>query len=193
MKAFAALAAVGLALSAPLPSTASDLYSGGGWPALAADRPAARVGDVLTVIIYENSLATDSVQSTTQKNTHIAGHVAADNSLDKSAELALSGSFNGGGQSGRTGRIVAQMSVTVDQVLANGDLHVSGEQVLNIAGDKTDIKLQGRARTADINADNTILSTRLADVTIDYDGRGFVARSARPGIVNRIFSFLGLI
>jgi len=184
---------LGVALSAPLPSAAADLYPGGGWPALASDRPAAQVGDILTVIIYENSLATNSVQSMTHKNTHIGGQLKTDNSVGNSADLALNGSFDGGGQNGRSGRIVAQMSVTVDQVLANGDLHVSGEQVLNIAGDKTDIRLKGRVRPQDIANDNTVLSTRLADVTIDYDGRGYVSRSGKPGIVNRIFGFLGLI
>jgi flagellar L-ring protein precursor FlgH len=182
-----------LALGAPLPSAAADLYPGGAWPALASDRPATRVGDILTVIIYENSLATNSVQSTTHKNTHIGGQVKTDDAVSDSADLALSGTFDGGGQNGRSGRIVAQISVTVDQVLANGDLHVSGEQVLNIAGDRTDIRLRGRVRPQDIANDNTILSTRLADVTIDYDGHGYVTRSGKPGIVNRIFSFLGLI
>jgi flagellar L-ring protein precursor FlgH len=47
-------------------------------------------------------------------------------------------------------------------------------------------------RSADIRADNTILSNRIADAQIDYDGRGFVSRSAKPGLINRIFSFLGL-
>jgi flagellar L-ring protein precursor FlgH len=37
-----------------------------------------------------------------------------------------------------------------------------------------------------------VLSSRIADAMINYDGRGFVSRSAKPGIVNRIFSFLGL-
>lgn len=184
---------LGVALGASLPAAAADLYPGGGWPALASDRPATQVGDILTVVIYENSLATNSVQSTTHKNTHIGGQMKTDNSVGDSADLALNGTFDGGGQNGRSGRIVAQMSVTVDQVLANGDLHVSGEQVLNIAGDKTDIRLKGRVRPQDITNDNTVLSTRLADVTIDYDGHGYVTRSGKPGIINRIFGFLGLI
>ena len=39
---------------------------------------------------------------------------------------------------------------------------------------------------------NGLKKTFIADAEIDYDGRGFVSRSAKPGLVNRIFSFLGL-
>ena len=37
-----------------------------------------------------------------------------------------------------------------------------------------------------------VLSSRIADAQINYDGKGFVSRSAKPGIVNRILSFLGI-
>src|SRR5690606_30946312 len=99
----------------------------------------------------------------------------------------------GEGRRDRSGKIIAQIGVVVDEVLPNGDLHVSGEQILNIDGDRTRIQLKGRVRRADIASNNTVLSSRLADVLIDYDGRGFVTRGAGPGILTRIFSFLGLV
>ena len=89
--------------------------------------------------------------------------------------------------------MVAQIGVVVDAVLPNGDLRVSGEQVLKINGETTRIKLRGRVRPGDIGRDNAVVSNRLADVTIDYDGSGFLARSARPGILGQIFSMLGLM
>ncbi|MEO7680134.1 MAG: flagellar basal body L-ring protein FlgH, partial [Sphingomonas sp.] len=52
--------------------------------------------------------------------------------------------------------------------------------------------VRGRVRAADIGADNRVLSSRIADAQIDYDGKGFVSRSAKPGILNRVFRFLGL-
>jgi len=79
----------------------------------------------------------------------------------------------------------------VDGILPNGDLHVSGAQELNINGDKTNIRIKGRVRLADI-ANNAVLSNRLADATIDYDGSGFVSSSARPGLLTRIINWLGL-
>jgi len=54
------------------------------------------------------------------------------------------------------------------------------------------IGVRGRIRPYDISAENAVLSSRIADAQIDYDGKGFVSRSAKPGLLNRIFSFLGL-
>ena len=87
--------------------------------------------------------------------------------------------------------MVAQISVTIVRVLPNGDFQVSGEQQLNINGDKTNIRIKGRVRQADIS-NNAVLSTRLADAVIDYDGTGFVSRSAKAGFLTRVFNWLGL-
>jgi flagellar L-ring protein precursor FlgH len=151
------------------------------------------VGDALTILIYENAIASNSAQNGSRKNSRLTGQISAGSSLDESAQIGLSGNFDGTSQTGRAGKMVAQISVTVDALLPNGDLHVSGEQTLKINGERTNIKLRGRVRQADISANNAILSTRLADAAIDYDGTGFVSRGAKPGIVTRIFSFLGLL
>jgi flagellar L-ring protein precursor FlgH len=89
--------------------------------------------------------------------------------------------------------MVAQISVRVDQVYPNGDLGISGAQALNISGERTNIRIRGRVRPTDISGNNTVPSARIAEAVIDYDGTGFVSRSARPGLVQRIFRFLGLM
>ena len=89
--------------------------------------------------------------------------------------------------------MVAQISGTVVGIEPNGDLDIVGQQLIHINREKTLIKVRGRARQADIGVGNTILSSRLADAAIDYDGSGFVSRSARQGMVARIFSWLGLL
>lgn len=174
-------------------ASAADLYAKGEWPALASDRQANQVGDSLTVLIFETATATNTTQSGTDRQTRLAGQVSGGPSFNESGQLSLNGAFDGRGQTGRSGRIVAQISVVVDEVLPNGDLHVSGEQFLNINGERTRLKLKGRVRRADISAANAVVSTRLADVVIDYDGSGFTSRSAKPGILNRIFNMLGLL
>jgi flagellar L-ring protein FlgH len=81
----------------------------------------------------------------------------------------------------------------VTQVEPNGDLRVSGWQRLNINGESTNIKVSGRIRRDDVSSENTVLSSRLADAMIDYNGRGFASRSAKPGVVTRIFNWLGIL
>jgi flagellar L-ring protein precursor FlgH len=89
--------------------------------------------------------------------------------------------------------MAAQLSATVTEVRPNGDLIVSGWQALDLSGEKTNIKVTGRIRPDDIGADNSVLSSRLADARIEYNGKGFSSRSAKPGIVARLFNFLGFL
>lgn len=174
------------------PAIGADLYSGQGWPALATDRAARQVGDVLTVVVYESSAASNSASSSSVRSMSVGGHVTAGSSVDESAGLSLDGGSSHAGSTGRSGGIVAQITVTIEDILLNGDYRVSGEQTLNINDERTHIRIKGRVRVADISGDNIVLSNRLADAVIDYDGEGFVSASARPGVVTRILTWLGI-
>lgn len=174
-------------------SLADDLYRQDNWAALASDRRASAVGDILTVIVLENSTAANSAQIGTRRGSRLSGDISAGTALNESGSLGLSGQYDGTGQMSRSGRMVAQISVRVDQVYPNGDLGISGAQALNISGERTNIRIRGRVRPTDISGNNTVPSARIAEAVIDYDGTGFVSRSARPGLVQRIFRFLGLM
>lgn len=185
-----------LAVACPTIASAQSLYHRDSWPALASDRRAAAVGDILTVIVMENNTASNSVQTGTTRDSRLSANISAGHTgsgISEAGALGLGGSFAGNGQTARSGRMVAQLSVRVDAVYPNGDLAVSGAEALNINRERTNIRIRGRVRSADIAGDNTIPSNRLADAQIDYDGSGFVSRSARPGLFQRIFSFLGLM
>lgn len=188
-------AGAGLILSLCLASAAmsEDLYRPGSWPALASDRTAARIGDSLTIVVFENATASNSSQKGSGKRTKLKGEIIEMGAPLEAGSVGIDTEFQGNGQTARSGRMVAQISVVVDDVMPNGDLRVSGRQILNINGEKTTIRVRGRVRPADISADNTVLSSRLADATIDYNGSGFISRSAQPGIVNRIFNWLGFL
>ncbi|HMC91548.1 MAG TPA: flagellar basal body L-ring protein FlgH [Allosphingosinicella sp.] len=172
-------------------AAADDLYPHTGFAALAADRTAQAVGDILLVQVIENANASNTSQKGSRKNTSVQGDVGA-GKWTGGAHLGLGGGYDGTGQTTRSEKMVAQISVAVDAVLPNGDLHIAGAQALNINGEKTFIRLRGRIRREDLH-DNAILSSRIADAEISYDGSGFVSRSTKPGLVTRIFSFLGLL
>lgn len=179
-----------LLAAAPPPVSADDVYKPGSFSALAADRNAAAVGDALMVQIFENANATNTAQKGSRKNTSLQADIGA-GKWSSGAHLGLGGGFDGTGQTARSEKMVAQISVTVDAVLPNGDLHIVGAQTLNITGEKTFIRLRGRIRREDVR-ENAVASSRIADAEISYDGSGFVSRSTKPGLVTRIFHFLGL-
>jgi flagellar L-ring protein precursor FlgH len=199
MKCLAALSALALGVSVATvvvmdasQAAAEDLFQPNSFSAMATDRHAARVGDSLTVVINETSTATNSNKTNSAKSNSLLGQLNI-GSKSHAIQMAASNGFDGSAETSHAGKMLAQLSVIVDQVLPNGDLRVSGYQALNINGERTRIRLSGRVRSADISNNNSVLSTSLADAIIDYDGKGFVANGARPGIISRIFNWLGLI
>jgi flagellar L-ring protein precursor FlgH len=158
---------------------------------LASDRVAYRVGDTLTVLVFESSTGSRSAGARSSRS--IGVDAEARRATSYQAGLDVDGAFEGEGANGRSGALAAQISVTVEAVEPNGDLKVRGEQILNIDGERTRIRLTGRARPVDISTHNTVLSSRMAGVVIDYDGQGALTRSARPGLIVRILNFLGLL
>ncbi|HEX8223865.1 MAG TPA: flagellar basal body L-ring protein FlgH [Allosphingosinicella sp.] len=188
-------AGTALLVALAAPAQAEDLYRGSSWASMSGDRKASEPGDVLTVVIFQAAEATNSAQNSSRKKTDVGGSLGTtigSGSINETASLEFGGGYTGRGEVRRSERLVTQISLTVKEVLPNGDLIVQGEQWMRINGETSRIGVQGRVRPADINADNAVLSTRIADARISYDGRGFVTRSAKPGIINRIFSFLGL-
>jgi flagellar L-ring protein precursor FlgH len=184
----AALAAFAIASSA---SSAENLYRGSNWSAMTADRRASAIGDALTVIIFQSAESTNVTENKSQKGTNLSGSISGGH-LSESGGLSFGGGYTGHGEVTRSEKFLTQITLSVVLVLPDGDLVVAGQQLMNVNGERTRISVRGRVRTADIAADNTVLSNRIADAQIDYDGHGFVSRSAKPGILNRIFSFLGL-
>lgn len=180
-----------IALLSAIPSAAQDLYKGGNWSAMAADRRASSVGDTLTVIVQQVAEASNTTQNATRKSTDLSGAGRA-GGYNESGQLSLGGGYSGRGESRRSERLVAQLSVTITDILPNGDYRVVGEQRMHVNGEKSLIAVRGRVRPEDIRSDNSVLSGRIADAEINYDGKGFVSRSAKPGLLNRLFSMLGL-
>lgn len=164
----------------------------GGWPALVSDRSAAHVGDSLTVLIFESATASNVAQRGTKKASRIAGAAQANNNPAQRGELSLTSTFDGQGQTTRSDRLVASVSAVVVGVLPNGDLRVAGQETLNVNGERTLIRVAGRVRPSDITGENTVLSTRLAEADIVYDGQGFNQRASKPGILTRVLQGLGV-
>jgi len=168
-----------------------NLYHAGNWSAMASDRRAASVGDALTVVVYQTAQASNTTQNASQKSTNLSGKLRG-GAVAETGEFGLAGGYTGRGQTQRSEKLATQLSVTVREILPNGDLIIQGEQRMHVNGEDTRIAIRGRIRTTDIAADNSVLSTRIADAEINYDGKGFVSRSAKPGLINRLFSLLGL-
>lgn len=173
------------------PVWAEDLYSAQRFQSLASDRTASQVGDVLTIVIFQAAESSTVMQNGTRRATALNGSISA-GPVNESANLNVGRGFDGRGEIRRSERFVTQMTASIVEILPNGDYLIGGDQNLRINGETTLIEVHGRVRPSDIDSENRIASNRIADAHIRYNGKGFVSRSSKPGVVQRIFSFLGL-
>ena len=95
--------------------------------------------------------------------------------------------FSGSGKSDQQNSLNGTISVSVVEVLPNGNLAIRGEKRMTLNNGNEYIRLSGIIRPSDINAGNSILSTQIADATITYTGDGPVAESNIMGWLAKFF------
>jgi len=171
---------------------AASMFDEQTYRGLTAESKALRVGDVLTVVVQESASAASSADLHSQRAFTVSAQAATARTGGHSVSAGTGSGSDGTGTTERSGKLLAQLSVRVREVNANGDLVVSGQQSLRVNGEEQRITLSGVVRTRDIGDDNTVLSSRIADARIRFDGAGFVSDQSKPGWLARLFTFLGL-
>lgn len=178
----------------PLLGRAESLYHAESYRPLTEDHKALAVGDVITVQIVESATAASSADSTTQRSNGLSatlGTSAIRGGRPLTGAMAVGSEFDGGGTTRRANRLLATVSVTVREVLPNGDLFVSGDQLLTVNEEQHHVRVEGRVRPRDVSGDNVVPSTRLAEARIQYDGEGELSSRARRAWWRRILDAVG--
>lgn len=162
---------------------------------LFTDIKAHKVGDILTVLIYEQSQATNQVESKQEKSTSInakGGPGVGPLSFIPlfSADATTNYDHDGKGKNIRKGLLRAKMSVTVVVVKENGDLVIEGNRVVGLSTDRESLSLSGVIRQQDIKPNNSIESYLIADAEINYSGKGPINTASRPGLFARILNWI---
>lgn len=173
----------------PLLANATSLYDRDQYVSLVSDRVAKRIGDNVTVLIYETTSASASANSDTQKEMAASVGVV-DTTEPEQRALGIESSFNGGGDVNRSGNLLARITATVIDITDNGELVVKGSQHIEMNEDEQTISLEGRLRPEDIGPNNTVLSTRLSDAEIRYLAEGALADRQKPGWLTRFFNWI---
>jgi flagellar L-ring protein precursor FlgH len=171
---------------------AESLYREDTFRSMVADNKARKVGDAITVLVYENSSATSGADTTAGRKAGLGIDWSDSLHRGRVANLATRNDFDGRGTTQRVGRLLAQIAVTVTAVEPNGELRIAGEQLLEINREKQQIKLEGRVRPQDVTDANTVMSTRIAEARISYVGDGDVASRARPSWWHNLLTWIGL-
>jgi len=175
---------------------AGAIYAAGPGLNLYGDRRARDVGDLLTITLVENTMATTTASTAISKKSDIdvgtptlfGAPVTLGGKDILGASASSERDFAGKGNSAQSNRLQGSVTVTVIQRLPNGNLVVQGQKNLRLNQGDELVQIQGVVRAADINPDNTISSSKVADARIAYGGRGAVAQSNAMGWLGRFFN-----
>ncbi|MCH2155950.1 MAG: flagellar basal body L-ring protein FlgH [Opitutales bacterium] len=163
-----------------------------------ADHRAGAVGDILTIVIDESSTSSSSQNSTTTKDMSIDNSVTqwlfplaasafgSVNGALPGTQIDGSNSFNGGGSISDSKAVTARASVLVIDRLPNGNLVVEGARKVSFAGESQWVVLRGVVRKSDITAANTVLSSRVADATVEFISAGAITDAQRKGWLSKL-------
>jgi flagellar L-ring protein precursor FlgH len=170
-------------------SAATSLYEESEYTSLVSDRIARKVGDNVTILIYESTAASASANADTQKETGVAVGVV-DTTEPENRSLGIESTFAGGGDLTRSGNMLARITATVVSIGENGELRIEGQQHIEMNEDIQTIELSGTLRQEDIGPNNTVISTRLSDAKIKYLAEGTLADRQKPGWITRFFNWI---
>jgi len=156
-----------------------------------ADRKAHNVGDTLTIVISEKTTTT---QTKSRKNGKSASTTlnAGTGIFDflTSASAGASDSWKADGSAKDSSNFSGNIAVTVVEVQPNGNMIVEGTQSIWQNKDEHKITLRGIVRRDDVTYENTVPSTKVADATVRFDGKGPLNAKQRQGILTQILNIL---
>lgn len=98
--------------------------------------------------------------------------------------------FKGEGQTNRQAQLTARMSAVVAEVLPSGLLRVEGEKIISVNNEEQVMVISGLVRPRDILSDNEVQSTKIAQMRIDYYGKGTVGEAQYGGWLGRVLRLL---
>ncbi len=175
------------------------------------DNTARRVNDILTIKIDEISNASQQVSTKTSRDSSILASITKflgsplDFSLenlwgrdDTGADLpfkpeitsSAKSSHSGSGKITGSGKLSAEITAKVIEVMPNGNLIIEGRKEVTIDKEKRFIILSGIVRPEDVEFDNTVSSSKIADARIEYTGTGVISDKQSPGFLHRVFDWV---
>lgn len=157
------------------------------------DRRPRNVGDILTIVINENTAASkNSAASTNRGGSASFGMPSVPGvfgGIFNHSTLAANGAnqFDSKGGANANNVFTGTITVTVMDVLANGNLSVAGEKQIAINQGTEYIKFSGVVNPKTISGSNTVPSTEVADARIEYRGKGYINEAETMGWLQRFF------
>ncbi len=170
--------------------------------ALYEDIKARNIGDMITIVLSEQTNASKSASTSTSKDnaidvtnptllglpTAFSSSVLSSRDMSLASSLESSKSFSGEGDSAQSNQLSGSVTAMVTGVLPNGYLRVEGEKNISINQGEEYVRIKGIIRPVDIRSNNSVLSTQVANAVISYGGNGVIANSNDMGWLGKFFN-----
>lgn len=171
---------------------------------LFADSRARRVGDIVVVKLVENTKAQNKAETTSTKDNGNNYQVNAMFGQSKYGFVPLVGvgpvasmgvpalnsastsDLNATGKTKRENYVTSSLAARVLRVLPGGLLQIEGAREIRVNDETEYMVVRGMIRSRDVDSDNSIYSTQIADASIQYYGKGVLADKQKPGWFTRL-------
>jgi flagellar L-ring protein precursor FlgH len=178
--------------SAP-PASVGAIFQGPAYRPLFENIRARAVGDLITVQIQENTTARQRSNSSVNREGKIDAAIASlpfvTTPTLQRARIGASSSNDSSakGESGSDNVFAGTITATVVEVLPNGNLVIAGEKQVGVNQTVDSLRFSGVVDPRFIRPGNTIVSTQVADVRVEFRGRGDIDRAMKVGWLQRFF------
>lgn len=166
-----------------------------GYQPMFEDRRPRHIGDVLTIVLQENVSASKSSSINAGRNgdvnlgvktvPHFLEGLVGRGKVD--TDISGSNDFKGSGGANAKNTFSGTITVTVQDVMVNGNLKVIGEKQIAINQGTEFIRFSGVVNPRTISGNNTVISTQVADARIEYVGNGYIDEAQTMGWLQRLF------
>jgi flagellar L-ring protein precursor FlgH len=179
---------------ATAPGSPGSLWPGRAPTLLFADARALRENDLVVIKIEEVADATHGANTDITRGSSLSATAAASQKGVSMLDLKLGGgldtTFQGKGSTGRTEQLVATVPAVVRKVLPNGNLFVEGHRVVLVNSEEQHFYISGVVRPIDIEQDNSVRSSKVADAEIEFTGRGIVTDNQKQGVLSKYLGWV---
>lgn len=178
------------------PAANGAIFQQASYEPLFQDRRARRVGDTLTVQINEKLFASKKAATTATRTGNSSLSIPEIKGWPgvsvKGATVKgeSNNEFEGKGASGSDNTFTGTITLTVIEVLPNGNLFVSGEKQIGINQGSEFVRVSGIVNPINILPGNVVTSTLLADARLEYRGTGYVDEAQNMGWLQRLYQVI---
>ena len=157
---------------------------------LFADARPGRVGDIITVLVSEQTDAKDEatmdVSKTTNNNINNGVNGTGILNFVRGLVFSTTNSAAGDGSVERKHHATATLACLVTEVLPNGNLVIEGTRDVRTSSEVLQLQLVGVIRPQDVNGENQIRSDLIANAEIAVKGKGIISRTQKVGVITQI-------